>query len=109
MRRGACLEGDTVNFPLIPNFYFDSIFAIDLARLRARGVKLLLADLDNTLVPYGVHTPPPEIEALFLIQGGAYPSSDPFNATECGQQQKNDPERRSKTVLDYQLTLFPLF
>lgn len=63
MRRGACLEGDTVNFPLIPNFYFDSVFAIDLARLRARGVKLLLADLDNTLVPYGVHTPPPEIEA----------------------------------------------
>ena len=53
--------------------------------------------------------PPPEIEALFLIQGGAYPSSDPFNATGCGQQQKNDPERRSKTVLDYQLTLFPLF
>ena len=53
--------------------------------------------------------PPPEIEALFLIQGGAYPSSDPFNATGCGQPQKSDPERRSKTVLDYQLTLFPLF
>ena len=53
--------------------------------------------------------PPPEIEALCLSQGGAYPSSDPFNATGCGQPQKNDPERRSKTVLDYQLTLFPLF
>ena len=63
MRWGACLEGDTLKFPLIPNFYFESIFAIDLARLQARGVRLLLADLDNTLVPYGVHTPPPEIEA----------------------------------------------
>ena len=47
-----------MKFPLVPDFYFESIHAIDLARLRARGVRLLLADLDNTLVPYGVHTPP---------------------------------------------------
>ena len=46
-----------MKFPLVPDFYFESIHAIDLARLRARGVRLLLADLDNTLVPYGVHTP----------------------------------------------------
>ena len=59
MRTRDCLEGDAVKFPLVPDFYFESIHAIDLARLRARGVRLLLADLDNTLVPYGVHTPPP--------------------------------------------------
>ncbi len=57
MRTSANLEGDTVKFPLVPDFYFESIYAIDLARLRERGVKLLLADLDNTLVPYGVKTP----------------------------------------------------
>ena len=43
--------------------YFESIHAIDLARLRARGVRLLLADLDNTLVPYGVHTPTQPVRA----------------------------------------------
>lgn len=57
MRTRDCLEGDAVKFPLVPDFYFESIHAIDLARLRARGIRLLLADLDNTLVPYGVHTP----------------------------------------------------
>ena len=43
-----------MKFPLVPAYYFSDIYAIDLARLRTRGVKLLLADLDNTLVPYGV-------------------------------------------------------
>lgn len=42
---------------LIPNFHFSGIYAIDPVRLRERGVKLLLADLDNTLVPYSVKTP----------------------------------------------------
>ncbi len=48
---------------LIPNFLFESIYAIDPARLRARGVTLLLADLDNTLAPYGVKTPSEEVRA----------------------------------------------
>ncbi|MFR2157121.1 MAG: YqeG family HAD IIIA-type phosphatase [Evtepia gabavorous] len=52
-----------MKFPLVPDFYFESIHAIDLARLRARGVRLLLADLDNTLVPYGVHTPTQPVRA----------------------------------------------
>ena len=63
MRTRDCLEGDAVKFPLVPDFYFESIHAIDLARLRARGVRLLLADLDNTLVPYGVHTPTQPVRA----------------------------------------------
>ena len=59
----ACLEGDTVKFPLVPDYYFPSISAIDLSRLRARGVKLLLADLDNTLAPYGVAEPDDQVRA----------------------------------------------
>ena len=57
MWSGGPLEGETVKFPLVPAFYFDSIYAIDPARLRARGIRLLLADLDNTLVPYGDQLP----------------------------------------------------
>lgn len=46
-----------MHFPLNPDFLFESIHTIDLDRLRARGIKLLLADLDNTLVPYSVKVP----------------------------------------------------
>ena len=35
----------------------DSIYDISVEALARRGVKLLLADLDNTLVPYGVPLP----------------------------------------------------
>lgn len=59
----ACLEGDSVKFPLVPDYYFPNIAAIDLSRLRARGVKLLLADLDNTLAPYGVAEPDDQVRA----------------------------------------------
>ena len=50
-----------MKFPLVPAYYFSDIYAIDLARLRARGVKLLLADLDNTLAPYGVAEPDDQV------------------------------------------------
>ena len=53
--------------------------------------------------------PPKEIEALFLKQGGAYPSPDPFNASVCGRRPKTGRKKRSETASDYQLTLFPLF
>lgn len=88
MRTRDCLEGDAVKFPLVPDFYFESIHAIDLARLRARGVRLLLADLDNTLVPYGVHTPTQPVRAwkqaldqagitLFLLSNSRKPGPGP--------------------------------
>lgn len=53
--------------------------------------------------------PPPEIEALFLKQGGVYPSSAPFNCSVCGEHPKNKNTSSSETALDFQLTLFPLF
>ena len=73
-----------MKFPLVPAYYFSDIYAIDLACLRARGVKLLLADLDNTLVPYKVTQPPQaivdwkeELEAagiqLFLLSNSRKP------------------------------------
>lgn len=63
MRTRDRLEGDAVKFPLVPDFHVKNIEAVDLARLRSRGVTLLLADLDNTLVPYGVHTPTEGVRA----------------------------------------------
>lgn len=47
-------------FP-IPDGVYRSVLALDPAWLAARGVKLLLADLDNTLVRYGQPDPPPEV------------------------------------------------
>ena len=52
-----------MHFPLIPDFLFESIYTIGIQRLRARGVKLLLADLDNTLVPYSIKVPTDEVKA----------------------------------------------
>jgi predicted HAD superfamily phosphohydrolase YqeG len=36
---------------LAPDFYYRSVGSIDLAGLRDRGVRALLVDLDNTLLP----------------------------------------------------------
>lgn len=41
----------------------DSIFDLDGSALAAKGIALLLADLDNTLVPYGVPVPTDEVRA----------------------------------------------
>lgn len=48
---------------LIPDFLFDSIYTIDIQRLRARGIRLLLADLDNTLVTYAEKAPTEQVRA----------------------------------------------
>ena len=54
-------------------------------------------------------SPPKEIEALFLKQGGAYPSSTPFSSSGCGARPRTGSRPTSGTALDGQLTLFPLF
>ena len=48
---------------LLPHWWGRSIFEIDPAALARRGITLLLADLDNTLVPYKVTEPPAEVVA----------------------------------------------
>jgi len=42
---------------LTPDEIYPSVAAVDLERLRRRGVRALVLDLDNTLVPYGKTEP----------------------------------------------------
>lgn len=46
-----------MGFPLIPQGVFRSIYHIDKGELVRQGIKLLLADLDNTLACYGQREP----------------------------------------------------
>ena len=50
-------------FSMLPHWTGGSIFDIDPAALARRGITLLLADLDNTLAPYKVLEPDPEVAA----------------------------------------------
>lgn len=46
---------------LAPDLYYTSVTAIDLAGLRQNGVRHLLIDLDNTLMPRDTSALPPEV------------------------------------------------
>ena len=48
-------------FSLIPQGVYPTFSHLDPAALAAKGIKLVLADLDNTLVPYKVPTPTQEV------------------------------------------------
>ena len=72
-------------FSLIPRGVYPSVTALKPADLAAKGIRLVLADLDNTLVPYGVPEPTPEIVAwkealereniqLFLLSNSRKPT-----------------------------------
>ena len=50
-------------FSLIPQGFYPSFTALEPAALAAKGVKLVLADLDNTLVPYKVPVPNEQVVA----------------------------------------------
>lgn len=52
-----------MSFSPIPRGVYPSVTAIDPGTLARRGVRLVLADLDNTLVPYKVTEPPAEVVA----------------------------------------------
>lgn len=71
-------------FSLIPRGFYPSFSALEPSALAAKGVKLVLADLDNTLVPYRVPLPTPlvvswkdELEAqgirLFILSNSRKP------------------------------------
>ena len=55
--RSKINEVDGLPFSLIPHRVYDSIYDIDPAALKAAGITLLLADLDNTLAKYGQPEP----------------------------------------------------
>ncbi len=48
-------------FSLLANQTAPSIFDLSIQALADNGIRLLLADLDNTLVPYGVALPTEEV------------------------------------------------
>ena len=48
-------------FPLVPSYVADSIFDLTPGALRAKGIRLVLADLDNTLVSYEDALPSPAV------------------------------------------------
>ncbi|MCI8422454.1 MAG: YqeG family HAD IIIA-type phosphatase [Lawsonibacter sp.] len=52
-----------MSFSLIPCGVYPSITAICPKKLAARGIRLVLADLDNTLVAYKVPEPTPQVFA----------------------------------------------
>jgi len=49
--------------PLSPDAYLSSVHAIDLVDLAARGIRVLLLDLDNTLLPRDTNVVPDELKA----------------------------------------------
>jgi len=48
---------------LMPDLYYSSVHAIDLDALRRDGVRVLLLDLDNTLLPRDTNVVPDELKA----------------------------------------------
>ncbi|NLL44972.1 MAG: YqeG family HAD IIIA-type phosphatase [Mollicutes bacterium] len=49
----------------IPDIYQKSIYMIDYQKLKERGIKCLLFDVDNTLVPISIKVPNKKIKDLF--------------------------------------------
>ena len=50
-------------FPLFPKWIVPSLTDLTPEQLRARNIRLLMLDFDNTIVPYTTDTPTPEMEA----------------------------------------------
>ena len=74
-----------MSFPLIPDSLFSSAYALRGEDLARAGIRLLLADLDNTLARYGAQEPGPELYAwrdelqrsgvtLFLLSNSRKPT-----------------------------------
>lgn len=51
---------------LVPDEHLDSIFEIDIAKLEARGIRGLITDMDNTLVPWSDRSVYPRLEQWFF-------------------------------------------
>ncbi len=49
----------------IPDMYIKSIYDIDYNKLKQKGIKCLLFDLDNTLVPVNEDVPTKKVKELF--------------------------------------------
>ncbi len=50
----------------IPDIYVKSIYYIDYEKLKERGIKCILFDLDNTIAPISIKKPNKKIKDLFI-------------------------------------------
>lgn len=48
---------------IIPNWYLDSLYELDLDKLKSLGIKGIVLDLDNTIVPGKESEAPPDIKS----------------------------------------------
>ncbi len=48
-----------------PDIYVKDIYSINYENLKSKGVKTIMFDLDNTLVPFDIEYPTEEIKGLF--------------------------------------------
>ena len=51
----------------IPDMYQKSIYDNDYKKLKKKGIKCLLFDLDNTLIPVNVDVPTKKVKELFSV------------------------------------------
>ncbi len=51
----------------IPDIYAQSIYTINYKKLKKNGIKCLIFDLDNTLVPYKINDVPVKVKELFAL------------------------------------------
>ena len=96
-----------MSFSPIPRGVYPSVTQISPKALARRGVRLVLADLDNTLVPYKVTEPPAEVVAwkeelekngirLFLLSNSRKPGRAQRFAEQLGipyQGRSGKPKR----------------
>ena len=47
----------------VPDYYFDTVYSVTPEMLKERGVKGIILDIDNTLVPYEIPEPTEEVHA----------------------------------------------
>lgn len=92
----------------IPRGVYPSVTDIDPRALAGKGIRLVLADLDNTLVPYKVTQPPPEIIAwkeeleaegivLFLLSNSRRPGRAKAFAEQLGIPYQGHSGKPKKT------------
>lgn len=72
---------------LIPELYCDDIYCITPEIIKSHGVEAVILDIDNTLVPYEISEPTPEVRAWLtsLTDSGiklAFVSNNEFKRVE---------------------------
>ena len=104
----------------IPDIYQKSIYTIDYSKLWLRGIKCLMFDLDNTLVPASVKTPTKKNIELFnelkdlgfkiIIFSNAHknrvkPFKDALEVDCCANAMKPLSKKYLKVLKEYNYTI----